>query len=91
MAPPLSERLFAIVSELVRRNVSLVDARREFERQYLVASLKRTHGNQCKAARNLQVHRNTIRFKVSDLGIGPRDLNLAKRSRRKMRTPAPER
>ena len=69
-------RLYQIVDELVRRGVTLEQARREFERQFIVASLKSNRGNFCRSARSLGVHRNTLRNKVSDLGIGAEDYDL---------------
>ncbi|HEX9943559.1 MAG TPA: helix-turn-helix domain-containing protein [Thermoanaerobaculia bacterium] len=72
----LNGRLFQIVDELVRRGVTLEQARREFERQFIVASLKCNRGNFCRSARSLGVHRNTLRNKVSDLGIGAEDYDL---------------
>ncbi len=65
----LNGRLYQIVDELVRRGVTLEQARREFEKQFIVASLKSNRGNFCRSARSLGVHRNTLRNKVSDLGI----------------------
>ena len=83
----LNGRLFQIVDELVRRGVTLEQARREFERQFIVASLKSNRGNFCRSARSLGVHRNTLRNKVSDLGIGVEDYDLTGRRqpRRKSR------
>lgn len=72
----LNGRLFQIVDELVRRGVTLEQARREFERQFIVASLKSNRGNFCRSARSLGVHRNTLRNKVCDLGIGFEELDL---------------
>ena len=72
----LNGRLHLIVDELVRRGVTLEQARREFERQFIVASLKASHGNFCRSAKSLGVHRNTLRNKVSDLGIGSEDYDL---------------
>ena len=82
----LNGRLFSIVDELVRRGVTLEQARREFERQFIVASLKSNRGNFCRSARSLGVHRNTLRNKVSDLGIAVEDLGLSSRksARRKI-------
>ena len=78
----LNGRLFQIVDELVRRGLTLEQARREFERQFIVASLKSNRGNLCRSARSLGVHRNTLRNKVSDLGIGVEDYGLTGRRRR---------
>ncbi|MCP3959217.1 MAG: hypothetical protein GY719_15310 [bacterium] len=73
----LKDGLTPIVDELVRRGVSLQQARQEFERQFISASLRSNGGNLCQSARSMGVHRNTLRNKVSSLGIelpsrGPR-------------------
>ncbi len=89
----LNGRLYQIVDELVRRGLTLEQARREFERQFIVASLKSNRGNFCRSARSLGVHRNTLRNKVSDLGILAEDYDLAGRRqprRRSGRTSTPE-
>ena len=78
----LNGRLYQIVDELVHRGLTLEQARREFERQFIVASLKSNRGNFCRSARSLGVHRNTLRNKVSDLGIGIEDYDLTGRRRR---------
>jgi DNA-binding NtrC family response regulator len=72
----LNGRLYQIVDELVRRGLTLEQARREFERQFIVASLKSNRGNFCRSAKSLGVHRNTLRNKLSDLGIGSEDYDL---------------
>lgn len=65
----LKSGLTLIVDELVRRGVTLQQARQEFERQFISASLRSNGGNLCRSARSLGVHRNTLRNKVSNLGI----------------------
>lgn len=84
----LNGRLYSIVDELVRRGVTLEQARREFERQFIVASLKSNRGNFCRSARSLGVHRNTLRNKVSDLGIGAEDYDLPGRRQPRRRSRA---
>ena len=87
----LNGRLVLIVDELVNRGVTLEQARREFERQFIVASLKSNRGNFCRSARSLGVHRNTLRNKLSDLGIAVEDLGLAgRRSPRRKLAPTPD-
>ena len=82
----LNGRLGQIVDELVRRGVPLDQARREFEKQFIVATLRTNEGNLSRSARSLGVHRNTLRNKVSDLGIAPRDIgSVATRRRRAIR------
>ncbi len=65
----LKDGLTLIVDELVKQGVTLQQARQEFERQFISASLRSSGGNLCQSARRLGVHRNTLRNKVSSLGI----------------------
>lgn len=72
--PTLKDGLTPIVDELVRRGITLAQARREFERQLIEASIRSSQGNMGRAAHSLGVHRNTLRNKVTDLGIKPREV-----------------
>ena len=69
----LNGRLHEIVDEMHRGGLSLSQARREFEKQFIVATLQSNQGNFSRSARCLGVHRNTLRNKLSDLGIVPAD------------------
>ncbi len=79
----LNGRLFQIVDELVRRGVTLDQARREFEKQFIVAALRTNEGNFSRSAKSLGVHRNTLRNKVSGLGIATRDYSSPPASSRR--------
>jgi DNA-binding NtrC family response regulator len=85
----LNGRLYQIVDELVRRGLTLDQARREFEKQFIVASLKSNRGNFCRSAKSLGVHRNTLRNKVSDLGILVEDYDLPGRRPARRGKPSP--
>jgi len=65
----LNGQLTEIVDQLVSQGVTLEQARQEFERQFIMASLRSNDWNYCRSARSLGVHRNTLRNKVSHLGI----------------------
>ena len=65
----LNGQLTEVVDELVNQGVTLEQARQEFERQFIMASLRSNDWNFCRSARSLGVHRNTLRNKVSHLGI----------------------
>lgn len=69
VAESLNGKLTRVVSELVIRGVTLDQARREFEKQFILESLRINGGNLSRCARNLGVHRNTLRNKVTTLGI----------------------
>ena len=75
----LNGRLCEIVEVLVDRGVTLAQARQEFERQFIVASLRQHDGNLGRSARSLGIHRNTLRNKVSNLGISPDDLGRGRK------------
>ena len=77
----LNGRLFQIVEELVRQGLTLEQARREFEKQYIVSTLKSNSGNFSRSARRLGVHRNTLRNKLGSLGIETREYGRAERHR----------
>jgi len=81
----LNGRLFQLVDELVHKGLTLDQARREFEKQFIVASLRSNHGNYCRSARSLGVHRNTLRNKVCDLGIAADEVGPKAPSRRTTR------
>ncbi len=71
----LKDGLSRIVDELVDRGVTLEQARKEFERQFIVASIRSNSGNLGRSAQSLGVHRNTLRNKVSNLGIATEEYN----------------
>jgi DNA-binding NtrC family response regulator len=83
MKQNLNGRLIQIVDELVRRGLTLDQARREFEKQFIVATLKTNEGSFSRSAKSLGVHRNTLRNKVCGLGIATRDFSepLSRRRR----------
>lgn len=80
MKQNLNGRLCQIVDELVGRGVTLEQARREFEKQFIVAALRSNKGNFSRSARCLGVHRNTLRNKVTDLGIGVDEIGRSRAS-----------
>lgn len=73
----LNGRMAELVDVLVTRGVTLEQARREFERQFIVSSLRHHDGNLGQSARSLGIHRNTLRNKVSNLGISDSELRRA--------------
>ncbi|HSL81296.1 MAG TPA: helix-turn-helix domain-containing protein [Thermoanaerobaculia bacterium] len=79
----LNGRLRQIVDELVGCGVTLEQARREFERQFIVSSLCSHDFSVGRSADSLGVHRNTLRNKVASLGIAVDELKAARRRERR--------
>ena len=65
--------LTSLVAELVENGITLEQASREFERQFLIASIQVNEGNLGRSALSLGVHRNTLRNKLARLGITAKD------------------
>jgi DNA-binding NtrC family response regulator len=79
----LNGRLRQIVDELVGSGVTLEQARREFERQFIVSSLHSHDFSVGRSADSLGVHRNTLRNKVASLGIAVDELRANRRRERR--------
>ena len=84
MEATLNGKLCQIVDELVRRGVTLEQARKEFEKQFILASLRSNDGSVGRSAKSLGVHRNTLRNKVHRLDIDVDDVG-GKAGRRQSR------
>ena len=61
--------LDSLVTQMHSTGIRYDDAVREFKRQYLREVLSANKGNQCKAAEELGVHRNTLSRTMAELGI----------------------
>jgi DNA-binding NtrC family response regulator len=49
--------------------MTYADAVREFKRRFILEVLARHRGNQCKAAEELGMHRNTLSRTLTELGM----------------------
>jgi Fis family transcriptional regulator, factor for inversion stimulation protein len=78
--------LDSLVTQMHSSGIRYEDAVREFKRQYLREVLIAHRGNQCKAAEELGMHRNTLSRTMADLG-----LELAEVRAGLKRPPRPER
>jgi len=78
--------LDSLVTRMHSSGISYEDAVREFKRQFLREVLVTHRGNQCKAADELGMHRNTLSRTMAELG-----LNLAEVRATLKRPPRSER
>jgi len=60
------EKLERLVEEMVDKGILYEDARREFERRFIVRVLTKTGGNLTRAAEVMGVHRNTLSRKMAE-------------------------
>jgi DNA-binding NtrC family response regulator len=61
--------LESLVTQMHSSGVRYEDAVRDFKKQYLREVLIAHRGNQCKAADELAMHRNTLSRTMADLGL----------------------
>jgi DNA-binding NtrC family response regulator len=61
--------LEALVREMVEKGILYDDARREFEKRYIVHALELGEGNIGRAAEIIGLHRNTLSRKIAEYQI----------------------
>jgi DNA-binding NtrC family response regulator len=61
--------LDSLVTQMHSSGMRYDDAVREFKKQYLREVLVANRGNQCKAAEELGIHRNTLSRTMAELGM----------------------
>jgi DNA-binding NtrC family response regulator len=65
----VKKELDSLVTQMHSSGMRYDDAVREFKRQYLREVLMAHRGNQCKAAEELGIHRNTLSRAMAELGL----------------------
>jgi DNA-binding NtrC family response regulator len=65
----VKRELASLVIQMHSSGVCYEDAVREFKKQYLREVLAAHRGNQCKAAEELRMHRNTLGRAMAELGL----------------------
>ncbi|MCP4202069.1 MAG: histidine kinase [bacterium] len=81
MRQNLNGKLSQLIEELARNGLTLSQVSREFEKQFILATLRNHKGNLSRSAQHLGIHRNTLRNKVGSLGIEASDYLAPSRRR----------
>jgi DNA-binding NtrC family response regulator len=55
------------------------EAVREFRKRFILTVLEQNNGNQCKAARQLEMHRNTLSRTIAELELDVRAVRMGTR------------
>ena len=80
----MSEKFDGLIERLFEANVFLPEAIEILERSMIQRALDGNAGNQCAAAKQLGIHRNTLQRKMTEFGIGngrPKRKPIAKAAR----------
>ena len=67
----MKRELDSLVTQMRAGGITYEEAVREFKRRFLLEVLANHRGNQCKAAKELGVHRNTLSRMLTELDIDP--------------------
>lgn len=70
----MKRELDNLVTQMHSSGVRYEDAVRQFKRQYLLEVLRAHRGNQCKAAEELGMHRNTLSRTMAELELEVREV-----------------
>ncbi|MGA9527818.1 MAG: helix-turn-helix domain-containing protein [Terriglobales bacterium] len=82
----MRDQLEALILQMYKSNILYSEAVREFKKRFIVTVLEENRGNQCKTARELGMHRNTLSRTMDELKIDVRPLRSeAKRPPRSAR------
>lgn len=65
----VKQQLESLVSEMIDKGILFTDARREFEKRFIVRVLQQHRGNLSKAAKDLKIHRNTLGKKIEEFKL----------------------
>jgi len=68
----VKDQLEALVQQMYKSNILYSEAVREFKRRFIATVLQENKGNQCRAARQLGMHRNTLSRTISELRLDVR-------------------
>jgi Fis family transcriptional regulator len=68
----VKDQLEALVNQMYKSGILYSEAVREFKKRFILAVLQENNGNQCKAARELGMHRNTLSRTINELKLDMR-------------------
>lgn len=82
----MKDQLESLIMQMYRSGILYSEAVREFKKRFLQTVLQENNGNQCKAARELGMHRNTLSRTITELKLDVRGIrNGARRPPRSAR------
>ena len=70
----MRDQLENLVQQMYKSNILYAEGVREFKKRFVLTVLHENKGNQCRAARELGMHRNTLSRTIRELKIDLRQL-----------------
>lgn len=75
----MKEQLDKLVLQMYRSGASYPEAVREFQKAFIIAVLRDVNGNQVRAAKQLGMHRNTLRRNLLELNVDMKAVRFSRR------------
>lgn len=85
----MKSQLEVLVSQMYDSNILYAEAVREFKKTFIAHVLEQHRGNQCKAAKQLGMHRNTLSRTLDELGLDVKEIRRQTGERRPPRSVQP--
>lgn len=82
----MKNELAVLVSQMHTSGILYAEAVGEFKKVFIAHVLQQNQGNQCKAARQLGMHRNTLSRTLSELGLDVKEMRKPRDVRRPPRS-----
>ncbi|MFZ0705920.1 MAG: helix-turn-helix domain-containing protein [Candidatus Korobacteraceae bacterium] len=70
----MKDQLEALIMQMYKSGILYNEAVREFKKRFILTVLQENKGNQCKAARQLGMHRNTLSRTIAELELDIKSL-----------------
>jgi Fis family transcriptional regulator, factor for inversion stimulation protein len=74
----VKNQLSILIAQMHESGILYSEAVREFKRVFISHVLTQTNGNQCKAAKQLGMHRNTLSRTIAELDLDVREIRKAR-------------
>jgi DNA-binding NtrC family response regulator len=75
----VKDQLAALVTQMYQSGILYSEAVREFRKRFILTVLEQNNGNQCKAAKQLGMHRNTLSRTIAELELDVRAVRAGSR------------
>jgi DNA-binding NtrC family response regulator len=72
----VKRELDTLVAQMYAGGITYDEAVREFKKRFLLEVLAHHRGNQCKTAKDLGVHRNTLSRMIAELHIDSSEIRM---------------
>ena len=83
----MKNQLTSLVADMYESGILYNEAVREFKKVFITHVLEQNRGNQCKAARQLGMHRNTLSRTLAELELDARAVRENGKETREKRPP----